>query len=270
MYRAFESERPDALFNDPFARRLAGERGAWIMAHMPRARAYGWPMVVRTASMDEIIVRLAPALDAVLNLAAGLDARPYRLPLPPALHWIEVDFPETIEYKAGALAGDQPKCVLERVPLDLADRAARRGLFTRVGVQNSRVLVISEGLLVYLDAAEVGALAGDLASQRGFRSWLTDIASPFVFWLMKRTWGRRLARGVSFKFAPQDAAAFFAQHCWCIAEYRSNLVEGGHRNRLPMAWLYRTLFAKMWRDESAKRSGPMAGVILMENANAPV
>jgi len=269
MYRALESERPDALFTDPLARKLAGERGPWIMANMPKARTYAWPMVVRTAVMDAIILRLTPAFDAVLNLAAGLDARPYRLSLPPALHWIEVDFPETIDFKASALKGDQPACVLERVPLDLADRAARRRLFTRVGVQNSRVLVISEGLLVYLDAGEVGALAEDLTAQRNLRSWLTDIASPFIIWLMKRTWGRRLASGVAFKFAPHDAAAFFAQHGWRIAEYRSNLVEGGRLHRLPMAWLYRTLFPRMWHDESVKRNGPMAGVILLENANAP-
>ena len=30
MYRAIESERPDALFNDPYARRLSGERGERI------------------------------------------------------------------------------------------------------------------------------------------------------------------------------------------------------------------------------------------------
>src|ERR1700683_3089968 len=33
--RAVESERPDALFRDPFARRLAGERGARIAKSNP-------------------------------------------------------------------------------------------------------------------------------------------------------------------------------------------------------------------------------------------
>ena len=31
MYRAIESDRPDALFYDPYARKLAGERGAQIL-----------------------------------------------------------------------------------------------------------------------------------------------------------------------------------------------------------------------------------------------
>ena len=32
VYRARETERPNGLFRDPFARRLAGERGAQIAA----------------------------------------------------------------------------------------------------------------------------------------------------------------------------------------------------------------------------------------------
>ena len=34
IYRAMESERPDALFHDPFARRLGGERGEAIAKAM--------------------------------------------------------------------------------------------------------------------------------------------------------------------------------------------------------------------------------------------
>src|SRR6184192_1868522 len=83
LYRAMESERPDALFHDPYARRLAGERGERILASMRKGRAWAWPMIVRTAVMDELILRAIQRdrVDTVLNLAAGLDTRPYRLPL---------------------------------------------------------------------------------------------------------------------------------------------------------------------------------------------
>src|SRR2546421_6734713 len=92
MYRAMESERPDALFHDPYARRLAGPAGAQILAAMPQGRRWAWPMIVRTAVMDEIVMRLVTeqGVDTVLNLAAGLDARAYRLDLPQELHWIDV------------------------------------------------------------------------------------------------------------------------------------------------------------------------------------
>jgi len=38
VYRAMETARPDAIFRDPFADRLAGERGHQIVKEMPRGR----------------------------------------------------------------------------------------------------------------------------------------------------------------------------------------------------------------------------------------
>ncbi len=56
-YRAEEAERPDALFRDPYARRLAGERGPQIVCSLPwgMGKRMGWPMVVRTAVVNDII-----------------------------------------------------------------------------------------------------------------------------------------------------------------------------------------------------------------------
>src|SRR2546428_13774695 len=84
MYRAIESERPDALFRDPYARRLAGPAGERILASMPQGRRWAWPMIGGTAGRDETAMRLVPqqGVDTVFNLAAGLDARAYGLPLP--------------------------------------------------------------------------------------------------------------------------------------------------------------------------------------------
>jgi len=270
MYRAIESERPDALFHDPYARPLAGARGEEILATIPRARVYGWPMVVRTAVMDDIIVRLAPGVDAVLNLAAGLDARPYRLPLRADLRWIEVDYAATLEYKTALLADAAPRCVLERIPLDLADRSARQALFARIGSECHRVAIVSEGLLVYLAPDDAGALAADLGVEPSFRSWVTDVASPWVLRMMERTWGKRLREGgTPFQFAPKDAAAFFAQHGWRIREYHANVIQAARLKReYPMAWFFKLVFAPWYRSEATRRSGPMVGVLLLDNARS--
>src|SRR5213594_93312 len=168
LYRAMESERPDALFHDPYARRLAGARGEEILASLPKGRTWAWAMIVRTAVMDELILRAIArdGVGTVLNLAAGLDTRPYRLPLAPSLRWIEVDFPDVIAYKQAQLAGERPVCTLEQVGLDLTDAPRRRALFTEIGGTGARqVLVVSEGLLIYLSGEEVAALADDLAAQ---------------------------------------------------------------------------------------------------------
>ena len=112
-----------------------------------------------------------PVLIRVLNLAAGLDARPYRLNVSPTLRWIEVDLPELLAYKEKVLVGEKPRCVLERIALDLSDVPRRRALFAQVGASSKRVMVLSEGLLLYLSAEDVGVLATDLARQPSFRYW---------------------------------------------------------------------------------------------------
>src|SRR2546430_13256443 len=158
-------ERPDALLHDPFARKLAGERGERILASMRKGRAWAWPMIVRTAVMDELTLRAIQrdGVGTVLNLAAGLDTRPYRLPLPPALRWVEADFPDVIAYKQEQLARERPACALERVGIDLTDLAGRRALFERIRAATRRVLVVSAGLLTYLSPPALASLAAALA-----------------------------------------------------------------------------------------------------------
>src|SRR5436309_2054705 len=83
VFRAQETERPDALFRDPLARRLAGERGQQIATAMTMHTKNAWSWVMRTYVVDQYIERmLAVGVDTVLNLAAGLDTRPYRMGVP--------------------------------------------------------------------------------------------------------------------------------------------------------------------------------------------
>src|SRR5438046_7427925 len=91
-YRAEESARPDALFRDHLAARLAGEKGAAIAKRAAPRLHSGWPLVVRTKVIDDLVLdAVADGADLVVNLAAGLDTRPYRLKLPPTLRWVEAD-----------------------------------------------------------------------------------------------------------------------------------------------------------------------------------
>ena len=139
-WRAAESERPDALFQDPFAARLAGEHGRAIIASL-RGFLGGWQVVIRTLIIDDLIQKAVVAgADTIVNLGAGLDARPYRMALPESLRWIEVDYPDVIDWKAEKLAGDRPRCRLDRVRLDLADVAARRALFADLAGSSNKLL----------------------------------------------------------------------------------------------------------------------------------
>jgi len=139
VYRARESERPDAVFRDPFAQRLAGERGQQIAASMPFAEKNSWPFVARTWLIDRLISeQVRGGIDRVVNLAAGLDARPYRMDLPRSLQWVEVDLPEILAHKEEVLRKEKPVCALERVRLDLSDVQARRELFLQLGRRANR------------------------------------------------------------------------------------------------------------------------------------
>jgi methyltransferase (TIGR00027 family) len=224
-------------------------------------------MIVRTAVMDEIIMRLVKdeRIDTVLNLAAGLDARPYRLDLPKNLHWIDVDLEGILSYKEAALAGEQSRCRVEFVRADLTDRAARRALFQRVGAQARRAVVIAEGLLVYLTAEDVTSLATDLAAHPSFRWWLIDLGSPALLQFLHRTWGNQLRSGnAPMRFAPAEGTAFFAPAGWGEAEYRPILDEALRLQRAPkMAWLWRilALFASKKRRDELKR---FSGVVLLD------
>jgi len=262
VYRAMETERPDAIFRDPYARRLAGERGEAIMRGMPRGRQMSWPMVVRTAVMDELIMRCIAqdGVDCVLNLAAGLDARPWRLALPASLRWIDVDHPVMIDLKLGELAGETPKCQYEGVRLDLADLPARTALFERVGAASRKVLVLTEGLLIYLPPPAVADLARDLASQPSFALWIMDLASPALLKMMSKGWGKAVAAGnAPFLFAPAENTAFFTPFGWKELEYRNSFDEGLRLKRtMRMAAFWKfvgSLMPKKKRAEFARFSG---------------
>ena len=269
MYRAMESERPDALFRDPYARRLAGPAGEEILASMPQGRKWAWPMIVRTAVMDEIVMRLITqqGVDTVLNLAAGLDARAYRLDLPRELRWIDVDLEGILSYKETALAGERPRCGVEFVRADLTDRAVRRSLFQRVGAQAKRALVIAEGLLVYLKPDDVTSLAKDLSAQPAFRWWMIDLGSPALHQFLSRTWGKQLRSGnAPMLFFPVEGTAFFAPAGWGEAEYHPILDEALRLRRAPkMSWLWRLLglLASKKRRAQFKR---FSGIVLLENS----
>ena len=129
----------------------------------------------------------------VLNLAAGLDSRPYRMPLPKQFRWVEVDLPEILDYKQEILKNDKPLCALESIRLDLSDVAARRKLFEQLGAQAKNVLVLTEGLLIYLNADEVGGLAEDVARPNNFHYWLIDLVSPGLLKMLQETLGQKLS-----------------------------------------------------------------------------
>lgn len=265
VYRARETERPDALFRDLYARRLAGARGEQIATSMPFSDKATWAWVARTVLFDQFIEeQVRGGVDLVVNLAAGLDARPYRMALPPSLKWVEVDLPGILAYKEEILAGERPACALERVRLDLSDVPARRELFERLGRSARRALVVTEGLLIYLTAEEVGSLARDLAAPASFRSWALDLASPGLLKMIQKDSGTQLsAAGASLKFGPPEGPGFFAPYGWKSVDVRSPLKTAARLKRLSIGM---RILAMLPESSGPQGSRPWSGVCLFERA----
>jgi methyltransferase (TIGR00027 family) len=265
VYRAMESERSDAHFNDPFARRLAGERGELIVKTMPSGMQMSWPMVVRTAVMDEIILRcVQQGVDTVLNLAAGLDTRAYRLDLPKTLRWYHVDFPDMVDYVQQHMKDEVPRCQLEYISADLRESSTRQKLFSEAASGRS-VLVITEGLLVYLQSEQVAELAKDLHDIARARWWLTDLASPYLLKMLKKRLGNNLQKGnAPMQFAPAQGTAFFKDFGWRESEFRSTWKEGIRLKRtMAFAWLWELLMHLQSKKRKAE-SERMSGIVLFE------
>jgi len=267
VYRARETARPDALFRDPFARRLAGERGEQIFASMPARDRNEWAWVTRTFLFDQFITdQVVQGVDMVVNLAAGLDARPYRMSLPASLKWIEVDLQDILAYKEELLRGERPVCALERIRLDLTNVEARRALFERLGRGARRALVITEGLLVYLPADDVGALARDLAVPPAFQRWVLELVSPGLLRMMQKRMGSQLDRASApFRFGPAEGPEFFVAHGWRPADVRSLLKTARRRGRLSLVM---RLLALLPESNDRQGSRPWSGVCLLAKTGA--
>ena len=129
--RALETDRPDGLIRDPFAARLAGERGMAIARALPGLERMCFGVGIRSRFLDELLLDTiqTQGIATVLSIGAGLDTRPWRLDLPAGLRWIEVDFPAMLDYKESVMAAEAPKCRRERLAADIADPSGRKSVF---------------------------------------------------------------------------------------------------------------------------------------------
>jgi methyltransferase (TIGR00027 family) len=171
--RAMETERPDGLIRDPFAAQLAGARGMAIARGLDRLDLMCFGVGVRSRFLDRLVPETIAAhgIATVLSIGSGLDTRPWRLDLPATLRWVEVDFPAMLDYKDSIMASVVPKCRRERLAADISNASERASVFAAAG--DGPTLMITEGLLMYLPASTIEALAVEAAA--GY--WLLDAAS---------------------------------------------------------------------------------------------
>lgn len=212
MARAHETASDSPLFTDPYAQLFldaAAARGwrALDGAMAQRIRAIGNYAAARTKWFDEFFVAAGAAgIRQAVILAAGLDARAWRLP------WIhdsvvfEIDQPQVLQFKAEVLAVHRavPKARHVAVPVDLRQdwpKALREAGFDATEPTAWSV----EGLLPYLPAE-----AQDLLFER-----ITDLSARD---------SRIAVEAFSAGFFSEDHLARRREH---IAKMRAEAAEAG-------------------------------------------
>jgi len=224
--RALESECSDGFVHDPFAARLAGERGLAMLRGLPQPEMMRFGIAVRSRFVDELLLEALASkpIATVLSVGCGLDTRPWRLELPPDLRWIEVDFADMLDYKDALMSAEKPRCRRERITADLNDAAQRRTIYAAAGP--APALMITEGLLMYLPAATVEALAAEAWQESGIAYWVSDITTT-AFAIAIKMDTMRSVRGVQASDFLQGEQILDSvrRHGWVTAARRSYITD---------------------------------------------
>ena len=229
--RAIESDRPDALFHDPYSRELAGSHGESTATSIGSVSLIANAIAIRTAMLDRLITDAVARhdIDLVVNLGSGLDTRPWRLKLPTGLQWLDVDSPDLLDHKAGVLLKQSPTCSYQAIGADILDSDQRNAALSTYPYTR-RILIVTEGLLAYLHPDQVASLAKDLHRHPGCRWWLTDLVGANALRAL-RDFLLPDIPALNFQFAPTDSGRFFSPLGWRELTFHSAGEEARRLNR---------------------------------------
>ncbi len=281
MVRARESGRADRLFDDPYAQAfldaapgaLPGQPGAGQPAAgrqpVGRARPAGTGAAlydraaVRTRFFDDCLsAAVAAGRRQVVLLAAGLDARAFRLAWPPGTRVFEVDVPGVLAFKDQVLAGRGavPRCERVTVPADLRQDWAERLAGARFDPA-SPAAWLAEGVLLYLTTGEAGRLLSRVTALSAAGSWLGFEHSPAAAGELTA----QASRLPSLReYAPlwkgglaDGASGWLVAHGWRPEFRELAAVAGGYRRNVPGqgGFLTATLAAPPGTDAGQVRVG---------------
>lgn len=164
--RAIDSELPNPLLHDPYARLLSGGECDRLLEKWQRvAVGQGLSLqevitkrtryvVVRTLFFDQFLK--ASDSRQIVVLGAGLDTRPFRLQWPAQVNVYEIDCPEVLDFKSDRLQIHQPNCRLHWIGADLSDiHTWTTKLFEAGFTPNMPTIWLAEGVLMYLESTTI-------------------------------------------------------------------------------------------------------------------
>ena len=267
-YRATESKKSNPLFVDPLAEMLVGELGKLIASSMDPIKKYAyWSVIIRTRLIDDCIsTYVRQGYKTIINLGAGLDTRPYRLSLPQDIRWIEIDFPDIMEFKNTKLKDHKPNFQLERIGLDLSHQVEREIIFDAL---NERIIgpaiILTEGVIPYLSEKSVCSLAKSIHEQSNFKLWISEYYSPELYPRFQNKKFKAMLGESPFQFFPSDWYVFFENCGWKKREiqYLYDVAKQNNR-KFPLPWWAALLTLLIGEKRMMSRIRQMSGYVVFE------
>ncbi|SEM37145.1 methyltransferase, TIGR00027 family [Rhodococcus maanshanensis] len=253
-FRALESERPDPLITDGFARwfvEAAGDEHFTGLLADPsplEAMPFFFPgfMGVRTRFFDEYFTAAtAEGVGQAVILAAGLDARAYRLDWAPDVTVFEVDQPKVLDFKSGVLDGHGARPKVDRLPVAVDLREDWPAALEAAGFDPGRPCAWSaEGLLPYLPGAAHDALferidglsaPGSRIALDGFGS-ATDVRRFLALrdkYFGGKSFGDIDVEALFYDDERADPAQWLTEHGWTVQRFSPVELTTGYGVEVP-------------------------------------
>ncbi|MEU5420052.1 SAM-dependent methyltransferase [Streptomyces sp. NPDC001407] len=217
--RAVESDRTDALFEDPYAQPFVDAVGASAVAGMGAFSGY---VAIRTRFFDDYLLSSAErGRRQVVLLAAGLDTRAFRLPWPPGTHLFELDLPELLAFKEEVLSREGATASCRRTVLAADLREDWTPALRAAGFDPALPTAwLAEGLLPYLSAADNDLLADRIGrlSAAGSELALDHLDAETRRGSLAGTSDTLDGLGASWLSTLDDPAGWLAGHGWTVRD----------------------------------------------------
>jgi O-methyltransferase involved in polyketide biosynthesis len=209
--RMQDAQRAYSLCSDEFAKVFMDERGLKIFDRFKDQVFPNLSNITRCRIIDDAVnerLKRDPTLN-IISIGAGFDTRPFRQK---GGHWIELDEPQIIEHKNIKLPASQCANPLQRI----AVRFAEESLVDKLATLNSAgpVLIIIEGVLMYLDQAAIEKTIVDLQARFPQHDLLCDLMPRVFFDKYSSKSVHKLIKELGAVFAPlpEKPEAIFLKH----------------------------------------------------------
>ena len=208
--RMQDAERNNSVCGDIYAKSFMNEDGFQILEAFKDETSPNASNVARHRIIDDFLRQelfANPSLCVVI-IGAGFDSRGFRLK---GGTWVELDEPQVIAHKNECLPASNCENELHRIPIDFSTDSLEEKLSSYSS--RSAVVVVIEGVFMYLEEEEVGQLLQRLRRLFPRHKLICDLMSRKFFEKYGRTLHEKITgMGASFRFTVDNPEEVFLEN----------------------------------------------------------